>query len=149
MPSLRPVALLLLVLLPTACDGLSVESDGPQLPNTCVPTADRPHKSKTAAIKGYDSIVVKAWFNCSVALQDATLTAEIQRREGATWTYVDSNPEDFRPVQRRHKYESIIEISCVEGSYRGRTRMSAHDSAGTLRESSWYASDVVTDPCGG
>lgn len=66
---------------------------------------------------------------------------------GTAWVFVDDNPEEFLPVRQRRKYESIVEVPCDDGTFRGRVKMSAHDGAGTLRESPWYASKAVEDPC--
>ena len=149
MRSPRPVALLLLVLLLSACDGLSVDEGGPQTPNTCVIKADEPHLSSTARRRGYDSMIVKDWFICSTALQDGTLELEVQRRIGDDWELFSARPpQTFEPVPVRIRKESVHEVSCAEGTFRTRTRLSTHDQDGTPRESQWFFSRLRTDPCG-
>ena len=145
----RSVALLLLVALLAACEGFDVESNGPELPNTCVVKADEPHLSSTARRKGYRSMVAKAWFSCSTPLHDATLELEIQEREGRGWVHVDSaRPSNITSVKLKKKYESVLEIACARGTYRARAHLSGRAQDGTPGQSAWLVSRSRTDPCG-
>lgn len=95
-------------------------------------------------------MVVKAWFNCSTSLADATLALEIQKRRDGKWRFVDDrSPETFEPVRASRKYETVLEVACAERTFRARARMSACDTDGTLSQSKWYESRPRTDPCGG
>ena len=144
MPSLRPVALLLLVLLPTACDGLSAENSGPRIPDTCVVKADEPHKSTTSR---FEEIVGKGWFNCSMALQDAELEVEVHRRSGGDWQVYARTDRDWQSPTVRKKYLLSAPGPCSTGTFRTAARLSIHDRDGVYSRSQWYFSKVRSDPC--
>jgi hypothetical protein len=141
----HPVALLLLMLVLTACDGLSVESGGPQLPNTCLVTPDEPHKSVTSR---ENEIVGKGWFICSVALQDATLDVQLERRSGDGWDLVARLDKEFTTVPVRRKGLLPVPTACKNGTFRTAARLASHDTQGVYNQSHWYYSKQRTDPCG-
>ena len=145
MPPPRPVAPLLLVLLLSACEGLSVENGGPHLDKTCVVKADEPHRSTTSRRQ---EIVGKGWFTCSVPLQDGTLVVELQRRSGDGWETVEVRDQEVKPVPLRKKSLLPVPTPCTDGTFRTATRLSAHDVNGAFAQSPWYYSKSRIDPCG-
>lgn len=94
-------------------------------------------------------MVAKGWFTCSVPLQDATVELEIQRLSGDQWELLSARaPLTFGAVPVNKKREAAHEVGCDVGTYRARTRVTAHDAEGVLKESTWVHGGQRTDPCG-
>lgn len=145
----RAVAVFFVVLTITACDSIPLNGAAPSIPNTCVVRADRPHLSSTALRKGQRTIIGKGWFQCTTPLQDASIRVEIQTRgTDGGWRFRAGDGDDHEPVKPRKKYLLPVEIPCVEGLFRTRARISAHDEVGQPSQSPWFESGGVTDPCG-
>jgi hypothetical protein len=130
-----------------ACEPGLKDGSGPRVPRTCVLKADNPHYSTTAHRRGLEEIVGKGRFSCSVRLQDATLSVELQRLDYGDWDREAGQSLDVQPVQPRRTYVQPVAIGCRGGRFRTRVRLSAHDQHGEYSRSQWYYSSAVTDPC--